>query len=177
MNRFTAALDSVRAIADRGRGGRRRRGEPQVGRQFHLHHLWLEQFEDRRLLSLDNLLQTLADPSTALHQQGSLFGYAVATDGNLTVVGASFASLQGFGSNGCAYVFNTSAVPPWASYGNRRKPNLLGKTRDIPRYTYLGGGSTDVRNSRNGFRSPPIPPYEFLVICGLDNRVHRNFAR
>jgi hypothetical protein len=72
-----------------------------------LRRLALEPLEDRRLLSMGDLLHTLADPST-LPQDASYFGRVVATDGNLAAVGAPRASLQGSSSSGGAYVFNTN---------------------------------------------------------------------
>jgi hypothetical protein len=69
--------------------------------------LLYELFEDRRLLALGDLLHTLVDPGT-LPQAGSLFGNAVATDGNLTVVGASNTDADGFSNSGRAYVFNSA---------------------------------------------------------------------
>ncbi len=72
-----------------------------------LRRLALEQLEDRRLLSVGDLLHTLADPSM-LPQQGSNFGSAVATNGNLAVVGVPNASLQGYATCGSVDVFNTS---------------------------------------------------------------------
>ena len=71
-----------------------------------LRRLALEALEDRRLLSVGELLHAWPDPSTL--SQNCQFGAAVATDGSLTVVGAYSASVQGYGGAGRAYVFNTS---------------------------------------------------------------------
>jgi hypothetical protein len=70
--------------------------------------LRFESLEDRRLLSLGDLLYMLDDPSTNLQQQDSLFGCATATDGNFTIVGACQADLQGLSNVGCVYIFNTT---------------------------------------------------------------------
>jgi hypothetical protein len=69
--------------------------------------LRFEPLEDRCLLSLGDLLQTLADPSTN-PQVGCFFGNAVAADGNLTVAGAYQSDLQGYGNVGRAYVLNST---------------------------------------------------------------------
>ena len=73
--------------------------------------LRLEPLEDRRMLNIGDLLYTL-NPIVA-PQPGSEFGYAVAADGNLTVVGAPGASLRipfplTFPGVGIAYVFNST---------------------------------------------------------------------
>jgi hypothetical protein len=69
--------------------------------------LRLEPLEDRRLLSVGDLLHTLADPSLN-PQTNSSFSNAVASDGNLTVIGSAFADLQSIQDVGRAYVFNTT---------------------------------------------------------------------
>ena len=69
--------------------------------------LGIELLEDRRLLAVGDLLQTLANPSTT-PQMSSGFGYSVAADGPYTVVGTPEADLSGFYNTGVAYVFNTS---------------------------------------------------------------------
>ncbi len=69
--------------------------------------LRLEPLEDRRLLSLGDLLYTLDNPGTT-PATGSHFGYAVAIDGNLTVIGAPDAHMNGYNQAGCAHVINTT---------------------------------------------------------------------
>ena len=66
---------------------------------------WVVNFlEDRRLLSLGDLLQTLNDPSP---QARAYFGQNLAADGTLTVVGVPSAVVGGLQSVGRAYVFNS----------------------------------------------------------------------
>jgi len=59
------------------------------------------------LLSLGDLLHTLADPG-ASPQPSSQFGKAVAADGGLLVVGSPLADLEDKTDAGCAYVFSSS---------------------------------------------------------------------
>ena len=64
-----------------------------------------EVLEDRRLLSLGDLLHTLYDPSS---QAGASFAYAVAADGNWTVVGTPWADAGSQTDAGRAYVFDST---------------------------------------------------------------------
>jgi hypothetical protein len=69
--------------------------------------LRLEPLEDRLLLSFGNLLHTLDNPSTNPQESG-YFGKAVAMDGELTVVGAFSATVQGCTDVGRVYIYNTT---------------------------------------------------------------------
>jgi hypothetical protein len=102
--RFLAQRDKWEDKGRTGRTGGRRCQPP--GRR-----LRLEPLEDRRMLNIGDLVHTL-NP-TFSPQPGSEFGYAVAADGNLTVVGAPGASLripfpQTLPGVGIAYVFNST---------------------------------------------------------------------
>jgi len=70
--------------------------------------LLAEPLEDRRLLALGDLLHALADPNTVQVQGGSSFGFAAATEGDLTVVGVPDANIQGISRSGVAYVLNST---------------------------------------------------------------------
>lgn len=65
--------------------------------------LAMERLEDRCFLAAGDLLQTLYSPTP---QKNAAFGWAVATDGDLAVVGAPFADFQGVTSAGLAYILN-----------------------------------------------------------------------
>ena len=52
MNNFSAALGSLRTMANRGRGGRKHHAKRHISRLPHLRDLRLEQLEDRALLSI-----------------------------------------------------------------------------------------------------------------------------
>jgi hypothetical protein len=80
--------------------------------------LRLESLEDRRLLAIGDLLQSIVDPGTIDVQPASRFGYAVATDGDLTVVGVPFGDVDGTYNVGLAYVFNTSTDELLATLDN-----------------------------------------------------------
>jgi len=69
------------------------------------------------MLNLGDLLQTLNDPST-LREIRSQFGYAVAADGNLTVVGTPYADIGGYSDAGRAYVFNSTTGALVATLNN-----------------------------------------------------------
>ena len=79
--------------------------------------LRVELLEDRRLLAMGDLLQTLADPSE-LAQDYSHFGYSVAVDGPYTVVGTPDANLSGCHWSGVAYVYNTGTGALVATLNN-----------------------------------------------------------
>ena len=76
-----------------------------------------ELLEDRRMLELGDLLLTLDDPS-ANAQDSCSFGYAVAADGGLTVVGAPYANVGGAAYTGVAYVFNSTTGALVATLNN-----------------------------------------------------------
>jgi outer membrane protein assembly factor BamB len=69
--------------------------------------LLVEPLEDRRMLSLGDLLHTLDDPDVS-PQSGAGFGAAVAADGPLMVVGEPYAPDGGYPSAGRAYVFDSA---------------------------------------------------------------------
>lgn len=87
-----------------------RRGRPKVRRPeaVHFRRLTLEALEDRCLLAFGDLLHTLVDPGTPA-QSSAQFGQAVAADGDLVVVGAPGADLQGLNDSGTAHVFNSAS--------------------------------------------------------------------
>jgi hypothetical protein len=66
----------------------------------------VEALEDRRLLAIGDLLQTLPDPNTA--QADSFFGYDVAADGALCVVGEMNADVEGVDHAGQAHLFDAT---------------------------------------------------------------------
>jgi len=91
-------------FARRGSEGKRHqcvtratRAEPRARR------LCFEPLEDRSLLSMGGLLQTLTNPNP---NGATGFGYSVAIDGNLAVVGEPYATVGGVASVGRAYVFD-----------------------------------------------------------------------
>jgi hypothetical protein len=96
----------------------------RIARNPFFTRLGIEPLEDRRLLSLGDLLQSWTDPSTN-PQTGCLFGYSVAADGNLAVVGAPYTSAQGFAATGIAYVFNTSTHALVATLANPAPENMV----------------------------------------------------
>ncbi len=69
--------------------------------------LAIECLEQRQLLALGSLLQTLSDPGT-LPQEMVQFGASVAFDGPYTVVGAPVAAWSGHTDAGLACVLNTN---------------------------------------------------------------------
>lgn len=79
--------------------------------------LALESLEERWLLTLGDLLQTLDDPSIC-PQAGSEFGCAVAMDGNLTVAGAEYATSRGKWNTGCVYVSDATTGELVATLAN-----------------------------------------------------------
>jgi outer membrane protein assembly factor BamB len=78
----------------------------------------LEPLEDRRLLALGSLLQTLADPNSSQIPARAEFGYAVAADGDRVAVGAPAEDSANADHVGAAYVFNSATGQTVASLAN-----------------------------------------------------------
>ncbi len=134
---------SSRSYSNRVTGPRRTRGvrrEPQPRRP-----VFLEPLEDRRMLGLGDLLQTINDPNT-LPQWGSQFGSAVAADGNLAVVGTPWADVAGWEDNvGRAYVFNSATGALVATLDNPTPNNpVLGKADQFGVSVALSGDTVVV---------------------------------
>jgi putative methionine-R-sulfoxide reductase with GAF domain len=88
-----------------------RRVKVTRGRQSpHARRLALEPLEDRTLLAIGDLLGSLVDPSTIEVEAGSRFGYSIAVNGDLTVVGTPMTDnpANDTYSIGHAYVFESS---------------------------------------------------------------------
>ncbi len=118
----------------RSQRAEQRRGEPPCRR------MRLEPLEDRRMLGLGNLLQPPDVPS-AHPQPYSAFGYAVAADGDLTVVGTPYADVGGLANVGRAYVFDTLTGDLLHTLEN---PTPVGNEDHIPDFFYSGGFGTSV---------------------------------
>jgi len=113
---IVTAFGAPRATARKGALRRRRSRASRPGHPFS-RRLGLEVLEDRRLLAVGDLLQTLIDPVIA-RQRYTRFGDAVASDGNLTVVGTPCATVGGVGLVGLAYVFDSSTGALVATLNN-----------------------------------------------------------
>ncbi len=81
--------------------------------------LLCEPLEDRRMLSLGSLVQTVHDPGT-YPQERAEFGYSVAADGNLTVVGSPMADVGGVSNAGRAFVMDSTTGALVATLENPR---------------------------------------------------------
>ena len=110
MRTFAAVFSGLKSVSA-GRHAKRRPAPP------HHRRLAREFLEDRRMLDLGDLLYTLDDPGVT-PQADSQFGYAVATDGNLTVVGVPYADVGGLSDVGRAYVFNSTTGALVATLNN-----------------------------------------------------------
>jgi outer membrane protein assembly factor BamB len=102
----------------------------------------MEPLEDRCLLAVGDLVQTITDPDAPPVQPCSEFGFAVAVDGDLVVVGTPYAETYGPGglgyeNEGPAYVFNSSTGALVSTLPNSGQ--LFGYSVAISGNTVVGG--------------------------------------
>jgi hypothetical protein len=111
---FDAESQAVKARAYRFASARR--GRVLAEREAFQRRLRIEPLEDRRLLSLGDLLYTLDDPSTTRQDMLAL-GEPLASDGDLTVAGIPAACVRAVQA-GCAYVLNSTTGTLVATLNN-----------------------------------------------------------